>query len=137
MCGILGIWTDDSSLNAVEAAERGVAALVHRGPDDCGMIHLGLEAGRTLVFGHRRLSIIDLSPGGHQPMSDPNTGNYVVYNGELYNFRALRTELESGGYQFASNSDTEVILKSYAAWGPDCVKRWRGMFAVAIWDSRR
>ena len=86
----------------------------------------GAGDNRQVVFGHQRLSIIDLSSGGHQPMPDPQTGNWISYNGEVYNFKELRRELEDNGCSFRSNSDTEVLLQSYRVWGRDCVKRWRG-----------
>ncbi|MGH7751917.1 MAG: asparagine synthase (glutamine-hydrolyzing), partial [Gemmatimonadales bacterium] len=110
--------------------------LRHRGPDDEGLEVL--PAGDTphgLGLGVRRLAILDLSPAGRQPMRDPVTGNWIVHNGEVYNFRELRGELEAAGHQFHSHSDTEVLLHSYAAWGLNCVTRWRGMFATAIWDA--
>lgn len=139
MCGIAGVWLKGNEPDrAVEAASRAAAALAHRGPDDHGLIKISMTAGAgALVLSHRRLSIIDLSEAGHQPMHDPETGNWIVYNGEVYNFGELRADLESLGYRFRSNCDTEVILHSYSAWGVDCVTRWRGMFAAAIWDESR
>jgi asparagine synthase (glutamine-hydrolysing) len=139
MCGIAGVWLrGERAESAMEAVERASAALQHRGPDDRGMIEVvPVKSGSSIVLGHRRLSIIDLSEAGHQPMYDPETGNWIVYNGEVYNFRELRAELESLGYRFRSECDTEVILLSYREWGPDCVMRWRGMFAAAIWDEPR
>nr|BAL55907.1 asparagine synthase, glutamine-hydrolyzing [uncultured Chloroflexota bacterium] len=111
-------------------------ALYHRGPDDVGL-HV-LELGeRRLGLASTRLAIIDLSPAGHMPMSDPETGNWIVYNGETYNFPDLRTELGKRGHVFRSRSDTEVILKAYAEWGSECVERLRGMFAFALWDASR
>jgi len=88
-------------------------------------------------LGNRRLAILDLSPQGHQPMNDPATGNWIVYNGELYNFREVRSKLERQGLYFGSLSDTEVILKAYARWGKKCLDEFRGMFAFAIWDAQR
>jgi asparagine synthase (glutamine-hydrolysing) len=90
-----------------------------------------------LALGHRRLSIIDLTSAGHQPMSDDERKIWITYNGEIYNFRELRKELEGLGYVFRSNSDTEVIINSYKAWGITCILRFNGMFAVALWDSGR
>jgi len=90
-----------------------------------------------LALGHRRLSIIDLSSAGHQPMADAGKKIWITYNGEVYNFKELRTELEGLGYVFRSNSDTEVILNSYKAWGIDCILRFNGMFAFALWDGGR
>ncbi|HUA13894.1 MAG TPA: asparagine synthase (glutamine-hydrolyzing) [Verrucomicrobiae bacterium] len=136
MCGIFGIV---GARVAPELVERATRSLAHRGPDDSGTILLresnpvSIEIG----LGHRRLSILDLSPLGHQPMHDPATGNWIVYNGEIYNFRDVRNELERQGTQFASHSDTEVLLKAYGHWGEQCLARFRGMFAFAIWDARQ
>ncbi len=138
MCGILGLKYTGRGTEAMAAVERGLAAIAHRGPDDSGVKALaGSHPNEQLVFGHQRLSIIDLTAAGHQPMTDPETGNWIIYNGEVYNFKELRQELEGHGCQFHSNSDTEVLLLSYRIWGRDCVKRWRGMFALAIWDEQR
>lgn len=138
MCGIVGAWVSEGRAEAVGVVERATSALTHRGPDDSGVVMIPtLGSDRTLVFGHRRLSIIDLSAAGHQPMHDPQTGNSITYNGEIYNFRELRAELKGLGCHFRSDSDTEVILQSYRVWGHDCVTRWRGMFAAAIWDAAR
>jgi asparagine synthase (glutamine-hydrolysing) len=90
----------------------------------------------SIFLGNRRLAILDLSPAGHQPMQDRDTGNWIVYNGEIYNFREIRSELESQGVGFNSHSDTEVILKAYGKWGARCLDHLRGMFAFAIWDAR-
>lgn len=111
-----------------------VSGIVHRGPDDRG---LWSSASGACALGHARLSIIDLSPAGHQPMLDPITGNAIVFNGEIYNFRALRKELVAAGELFHSNTDTEVILLLYRRHGIECLKFLRGMFAFAIWDERR
>jgi asparagine synthase (glutamine-hydrolysing) len=119
-------------LRALEAMNR---AQAHRGPDDEGVSSFALPGNRWLGLGHRRLSIIDLSPAGHQPMLDAATGNAVVFNGEIYNFRELRAELESRGHAFFSQTDTEVILRGYAAWGPGVFGRLEGMFALAVYDA--
>ena len=100
-----------------------------RGPDAGGSFSQGCVA-----FGHRRLSIIDLSPTSQQPMLDPELGLAIVFNGCIYNYRELRQELSAKGHRFFSQGDTEVILKSYAEWGPRCVERFNGMFAFAIWE---
>jgi asparagine synthase (glutamine-hydrolysing) len=137
MCGIAGILTRDPS-RYEPAALRMRAAMAHRGPDDSGLA--AIEANHdhcSLLLAHRRLSIIDLSPAGHQPMHDPETGNWIVFNGEIYNFRQLRADLESLGHSFCSDCDTEVILKGYAAWGRQVLTRLRGMFAFAIYDHSR
>jgi asparagine synthase (glutamine-hydrolysing) len=109
-------------------------AIAHRGPDDIG---LWVEAEAGIAFGHRRLSIIDLSSAGHQPMAS-SCGRYVVtYNGEIYNFRALRRDLEAGRHRFRGQSDTEVLLTAIAAWGvEEALRRANGMFAFALWDRR-
>src|SRR5579872_4499891 len=137
MCGIVGIIGLNASVPA-EILDRATRSLAHRGPDDSGTIILrdpdrAIEVG----LGNRRLAILDLSPQGHQPMCDPATGNWIVYNGEIYNFREVRAKLECAGSQFISHSDTEVILKAYAQWGEKCLAEFRGMFAFAIWDSQQ
>src|SRR5262245_59299346 len=114
------------------------ARQLHRGPDAEGFwSEAGGPAARGAAFAHRRLAIIDLSEGGRQPMHDPATGNVVCFNGEIYNYLELRPELEAAGCRFRSQSDTEAILHAYAAWGPRCVERFRGMFAFSLWDARR
>jgi len=132
MCGIAGLITRNGT--ADEFIPR-VKAMVdeqrHRGPDDEG-IEVPHRENPVIIFGHRRLAIIDLSPAGHQPMCDPDTGNWIVFNGEIYNFKELRSELEKVGYVFRTRTDTEVILKAYACWGGGCVHRLRGIFAFAI-----
>ena len=109
-------------------------AMLHRGPDQDGLWNSGGEVG--VVLGHRRLSIIDLSEAGRQPMVDNATGVAIAFNGECYNFRELRTELEAGGRAFVSVSDTEVVLAAYLSWGAAALQRLRGMFALAVWDPR-
>lgn len=106
----------------------------HRGPDDAG--EWWSRDGRV-GFGHRRLAIVDLSPGGHQPMQDMTGELVIVYNGEIYNFKDLHAELGANGAAFRSHSDTEVILAAYREWGTDCLSRLNGMFAFAIYDMRR
>lgn len=103
----------------------------YRGPDDTGVF-----VGEGISLGHNRLSIIDLSPTGHQPMFSQDGNLTIVFNGELYNFKEIRTELEKLGRKFISNSDTEVILQSYEEYGVDCLKKFNGIFAFAIWDNR-
>ena len=142
MCGIVGIIGYKAPVSA-EILERATQSLAHRGPDDGGTVILPVsarcEADQEIQIGlgNRRLAILDLSPLGHQPMNDPSTGNWIVYNGELYNFREIRARLQNAGLQFSSLSDTEVILKAYAYWGENCLHEFRGMFAFAIWDARR
>jgi len=106
----------------------------HRGPDDAGE---WWSADACVGLGHRRLAVIDLSPAGHQPMQDAGGGLCIVFNGEIYNFADLREELTAKGQAFRSHSDTEVILAAYREWGTDCVSRLNGMFAFALYDSRR
>jgi asparagine synthase (glutamine-hydrolysing) len=106
----------------------------HRGPDDGGTEFIKAD-GFFVGLAHRRLAIIDVSTAGHQPMNDPDTGNWITFNGEIYNFRELRRELEDNGQTFRTGTDTEVILKGYALWGSDCVRRLRGIFAFGIWDA--
>ena len=108
-------------------------ALRHRGPDGEG---LWATEGSEVVFAHRRLAILDLSPAGAQPMIDASSGCVITFNGEVYNFQELRRDLEALGERFRSTSDTEVILKAYKHWGLDVVPRMRGIFAMAIWDPR-
>lgn len=111
--------------------KQDLATLAHRGPDGSGVY-----ASPHIQFGHTRLAIIDLTEGGHQPMTYEN-GRYVItYNGEVYNYRELRTKLEAKGERFVSSSDTEILLAAYKVWGRECVTHFRGMFAFALWDER-
>jgi len=136
MCGIFGIVAHGRPIPEGVLA-RGTQSLAHRGPDDSGTIVLrdSLDPQTEIGLGNRRLAILDLSPLAHQPMHDPATGNWIVYNGEIYNFREIRAELEKMGESFSSHSDTEVVLKAYARWGDQCLAKFRGMFAFAIWDA--
>ena len=138
MCGIFGVVAHNTRIPD-GMLEQGTLSLAHRGPDDSGTILLRPSEGPQIEvgLGNRRLAILDLSPLGHQPMHDPKTGNWIVYNGEMYNFRDVRTELEREGINFVGHSDTEVLLKAYGYWGPACLEKFRGMFAFAIWDSRQ
>ena len=137
MCGIFGVVAGGGSLPP-DLLERAQRTLVHRGPDDAGTVAIdGPAESGPIGFAHTRLSIIDLSPLGHQPMQDPFTGSWIVFNGEIYNFRELRRDLEATGNQFRSHSDTEVVLAAYRVWGEDCLTRLRGMFAFALWDAPR
>lgn len=125
MCGISGFnWKDESKVVAM------VQALAHRGPDADGVF-----VDEKISLGHNRLSIIDLSSYANQPMSDNDKELAIVFNGEIYNFQEIKKELE-GGYEFKTNSDTEVILAGYRKWGRDVVDKLNGMFAFAIWDKR-
>src|SRR6266849_8733278 len=138
MCGIFGVITRDG-LVSPDLLEKATGTLAHRGPDDAGtvIIDSGSAEPYQIGFAHTRLSIIDLSPLGHQPMHDPSTGNWIVFNGEIYNFRELRCNLMEKGAQFRSQSDTEVVLAAYRVWGEECLLRLRGMFAFALWDATR
>jgi asparagine synthase (glutamine-hydrolysing) len=132
MCGIVGIWSKEPSRAALVELDRFTDSLRHRGPDGRGIFR---DESLGLGLGHRRLSILDTSPSGHQPM-EYGQGRYrITYNGEIYNFLELRKELESLGHRFLSQSDTEVILAAYAQWGEKCQLRFNGMWAFAIWDS--
>ncbi len=133
MCGIIGI-AAQSPVSDRGWLALGRHALRHRGPDDAGE---WWSADGCVGVGHRRLAIIDLSPAGHQPMQDADGGSCIVFNGEIYNFADLRQELMAQGHAFRSHSDTEVILAAYRQWGTDCLSRLNGMFAFALYDSRR
>ncbi|MDR7544790.1 MAG: asparagine synthase (glutamine-hydrolyzing) [Armatimonadota bacterium] len=130
MCGIAGLY--GPPLLAPEPVWRMVDRLRHRGPDDRG-VH---SPAPTVVLGSTRLSILDLSPAGQQPMSNEDGRVWVTFNGEVYNFRALRADLERRGHVFRSQTDTEVVVHAYEEWGAGCVGRLRGMFAFAIADAR-
>src|ERR1700751_5262745 len=135
MCGIFGVAASNGPIPE-GVLERGTQSLAHRGPDDSGTIVVR-DVENEIGLGNRRLAILDLSPLGHQPMQDLETGNWIVYNGEIYNFRQVRAELEKSGIHFRTQCDTEVLLKAYAQWGERCLSRFRGMFAFAVWDSVR
>lgn len=132
MCGICGFWSNslDPSLS-VKNIESMTQSLRHRGPNGHGKINLEND---RLSFGHTRLSILDLSDSGNQPMTYQNRFT-ISYNGEIFNFIELRKELTTLGHSFTSNTDTEVILAAYAQWGSDCLLKFNGMWAFAIWDS--
>jgi asparagine synthase (glutamine-hydrolysing) len=131
MCGIAGIVDFDNSVDPAQVSEM-LRLIDHRGPDDSG-----LHAEPGLAIGACRLAILDLSSAGHQPMTD-ETGRYrLVYNGEIYNYRELRSELESLGHRFHSGTDTEVVLSAFRQWGERSVERFNGMWAFALWDSEQ
>ena len=136
MCGLSGVFRWDSKPVAPELLKRMTDALIHRGPDDEGFYIPATSHKTQIGLGFRRLSIIDLS-GGHQPMASADGSCHIVFNGEIYNFQELRSDLEKQGRTFRSKSDTEVILHLYQMYGKDCVQRLRGMFAFAIWDERK
>ncbi|MDP2913215.1 MAG: asparagine synthase (glutamine-hydrolyzing) [Candidatus Omnitrophota bacterium] len=131
MCGICGyVNLDKRPVSDDNILRKMTSALIHRGPDDEGFF-----IKDNVALGHRRLSIIDLEKG-HQPICDETSPLCIVYNGEVYNFPELKTELINKGNVFSTHSDTEVVLKCYRQWGPDCLNRFNGMFALAIWDGR-
>ncbi len=132
MCGIVGEFNLDGRSVSPVGLRRMTHTLAHRGPDG-----EGFYIDNFIGLGHRRLAIIDLSPAGHQPMLTADRQYAITYNGELYNFQELRAELQGLGHRFISRSDTEVVLNAYVQWGPDCVHRFNGMFAFAIWDQSR
>ncbi len=132
MCGIAGIYNLNNEQVSQETLERMCDVIRHRGPDDEGQWIAG-----NIGFGHRRLSIIDLSPAGHQPMSNEDQTIWITYNGEVYNYIELRPELEAKGYRFKSHTDTEVIIHAYEEYGEECLNKFNGMFAFGIWDSRQ
>ena len=161
MCGIVGIWSLEGAPIDPERLELAASSIRHRGPDDEGFLLLNTRTARTvscggedtdtrltlpdinqfksdhfdLAFGFRRLSILDLSPAGHQPMSSADGRLWIIFNGEVYNYRELRSQLTERNHKFHTNSDTEVLLAAYQEWGESCVEHFNGMFAFAIWDA--
>ena len=131
MCGIAGIMHFDGEPASAVVLRRMTDAIAHRGPDGEGQ-----WVENNVGLGHRRLAIIDLSPAGHQPMVSADHRYVLSYNGEVYNYRELRAELEAEGYWFRSQTDSEVVLNALAAWGVDALVRFNGMFAVALWDRK-
>lgn len=133
MCGFVAVWFDDAELvpNPVDVT-RSRDLLWHRGPDMAGLL-----VGNGFGLGFRRLAILDLTGAANQPMSDPSGQFHLLFNGEIYNFAALRTELESLGHSFATNSDTEVVLHAWMQWGQASVDRLRGMFAFLVVDEKQ
>ena len=135
MCGIAGGVVNAKSLMTRSTLERMLQAIEHRGPDGHGAREFSAADGWRVLLGHRRLAIIDPT-GGHQPMCDDAAQLALTFNGEIYNFRQLRAELQVLGHRFVHDSDTEVLLRAYQQWGEHCVERLRGMFAFALWDGR-
>ena len=137
MCGIVGILDQhqqntESELKSI--ANRMADSIAHRGPDSEGS---WVDADAGIAFAHRRLAIIDLSVEGNQPMSSSDGRYVIVFNGEIYNFQELRTDLETLGHNFRSNSDTEVLLEAISEWGlENALSRCIGMFAFALWEHR-
>jgi asparagine synthase (glutamine-hydrolysing) len=133
MCGVAGIvWKDRGARASTDLVRRMTDALVHRGPDGEGVWVKG-----AVAFGHRRLSIIDLSHAADQPMVSHDGKHVLVFNGELYNYVELREELKARGRAFKTSSDSEVLLEAFRVWGPSCVERFNGMWAFAVWDVER
>jgi len=116
MCGICG-WWEERNAGRTEPLTAMLRQMIPRGPDDEGWMEFSLRSGGCLRLGARRLAIQDLSLAGHQPMKDPHSGSWLVFNGEIFNFKELRRELEAHGHQFRSNGDTEVLLAGYREWG--------------------
>ena len=137
MCGIAGIFDSSPASAITDPLHAMLRSMVPRGPDDEGRATIPVQHGGAWHIGTRRLAILDLSPAGHQPMHDTQRGNWLAYNGEVFNFRELRDELLRAGFTFRSNCDTEVILHGYGQWGEGLFEKLEGMFAVAIWDRER
>ena len=132
MCGILGASFQTDSINT-EVFKDALDMLSHRGPDTSGV---WFNNSNNDALGFKRLSIIDLTQNGDQPLSS-SCGNYkIIFNGEIYNFKELKNELQKEGYEFFSNSDTEVLLAAWDKWGEQCLNHINGMFAFAIWDKQ-
>jgi asparagine synthase (glutamine-hydrolysing) len=136
VCGIAGAVVGARSAMTGATLEGMLRAIEHRGPDGHGEREFAAAGGRRVFLGHRRLAIID-PEGARQPMCDDAAGVALTFNGEIYNFRALREELQLLGHRFLRDSDTEVLLRAYQQWGTGCVERLRGMFAFAVWDAGR
>ncbi|HHT9116991.1 MAG TPA: asparagine synthase (glutamine-hydrolyzing) [Candidatus Hypogeohydataceae bacterium YC38] len=135
MCGIFGKTNFNNRPIDPDVVERALSVMVHRGPDDMGT-HFSSSTGWNVALGHRRLSIIDLA-GGHQPLSNEDGKVWVVFNGQIYNFKELRKELEAQGHRFRTNCDTEVLVHAYEEHGTGFLEKLNGMFALALWDERK
>ncbi|MBM3921214.1 MAG: asparagine synthase (glutamine-hydrolyzing) [Sphingomonadales bacterium] len=133
MCGIAGIWHLNREPLDREKLIRFTDSMTERGPDGSGY---GFFDNHTLGLGHRRLSILDLSDAGKQPMAFANGRYHITYNGEIFNFEEIRRDLETLGHRFHSHTDTEVVLAAFVVWGSDCLNRFNGMWALAIWDEQ-
>lgn len=132
MCGISGIWNANSNVSKDDLMTF-TNSMEHRGPDGCGLY---VDTKNNIGLGHRRLSILDLSERGKQPMAFADNKYYITYNGEIYNFIEIKQELEITGFKFNTSSDTEVLLAAYHKWGKDCLHKFNGMWAFAIWDTK-
>ena len=133
MCVLAGWFCAPGAEPPADVLCRMLDLMSHRGPDDRGDYR---DTGHCLALGHLRLSIIDLTTASHQPMRDGDSGVTLAYNGEVYNFRSLRAELQALGHHFHSQGDTEVVLRGFLQWGTGCFARFAGMFALALWDPR-
>src|SRR5580704_2155588 len=135
MCGISGYYSFSGVISPADAAatRRVTSLLAHRGPDDCGLFQ-----DNTVILGHRRLSILDLSREGHQPMCNEDSTVWIAFNGEIYNYLELRKTLADAGHRFRSRTDTEVLIHGYEEWGIEgLLEKLRGMFAFALYDSAK
>lgn len=132
MCGIVGVFNFKHGSITSEQVSKATVLLSCRGPDEQGTYSTG-----SVLFGHTRLRIIDLSPAGSQPMSDPSGRYTIIFNGEVYNFKEIRAELETRGERFYSATDTEVVLRSYMVWGEEALNKFNGFFAFAIHDKQK
>ena len=133
MCGICGKLNFDSVTNVdPDLINIMTSSLYHRGPDDYGIF-----VDKNIGLGHRRLSVIDLSPAGKQPMCNEDESIWITYNGEIYNFKEIREDLEKKGHRFKSDTDTEVIIHAYEEYRERCLSLFNGMFAFVIWDSNK
>ncbi|MGL6195464.1 MAG: asparagine synthetase B family protein, partial [Thermoguttaceae bacterium] len=139
MCGITGcVWTKSSGEVSRSTLDRMVEVLAHRGPDDRGTYLCTNNAeGSGVAFGHTRLAIIDLSANGKQPISNENETIWLTFNGEIYNFEELKKPLVEKGHKFRGTSDSEVLVHLYEELGSEMFAKLNGMFAIAIWDSRK
>jgi asparagine synthase (glutamine-hydrolysing) len=151
VCGIVGICDLKNDSVDADQLRAMTETMVHRGPDDRGVVLFGhgevldLERRRieensaqfSLGFGHRRLAIIDLSRAGHQPMTNEDQTVWITYNGEVYNYLEIRKELIGKGHSFRSNTDTEVVLHAYEEWDIECLHKFNGMWAFALWDEKK
>ena len=130
MCGIAGIIDYKSKANEESTVKAMLSAISYRGPDESGIYHSPFA-----TIGNVRLSIIDISTG-QQPLADPSGRYWIVFNGEIFNYPELRTELEVKGYTFSTHSDTEVLVQLYACYGKKCLSKLNGQFSMAIWDKQ-
>ena len=133
MCGITGIYSFEKSSTDEKIIKKMTSALQHRGPDQSGIY---VNSNKKVFLGHRRLSILDLSVKGKQPMQDKEKEIVITYNGETYNFQKIKKELEIKGYKFESTTDTEVLIAAYKEWGINFVKKLNGMFAIGLYDKK-